>query len=174
MTNSAMNKKLVKFLMKGYLGLRKLWDTVKEPTKVREEYNRDSIDFQERINSFEYKADPFGGLFDHTADPNKFFEDTRKSGRDCDDFQRQWSWWGYYNNYISIEYVICDPTTIRTAFRTMHVIGVLKDKNNPRRCFLTNYRMYGPFENEDKALDYMKYFESYKKDRVWVKYKEIK
>ena len=173
MTNFNMNKRVVKALMKGYLTLRKLWDPLKEPLKVRDEYDRTSHEFQERINSFEYKADPLQGLFDHTADPNKFFDDTRESGRDCDDFQRQWSWWGIYNGYESTEYVICDPTSLKTAFGTMHVIGVLKSKKTGK-YFLTNYRMYGPFDDEEVALDYMKYFNSYKEDRLWVKYREIK
>lgn len=57
-----MNKRVVKALMKGYLTLRKLWDPLKEPLKVRDEYDRTSHEFQERINSFEYKADPLQGF----------------------------------------------------------------------------------------------------------------
>jgi len=168
-----MNKKLVKALMKGYLTLRKLWDPLKKPDKVLNEYECSSSKFQEKILSFDYKADPLSGLFDHTADPNNFFDNTKKSGRDCDDFQRQWSWWGVYNGYESVEYVICDPTNIKTAFGTMHVIGVLRNKDTDR-FFLTNYNMYGPFESEEKVLDYMQYFPSYEKDRVWVKYRKVK
>ena len=55
----------------------------------------------------------------------------------------------------------------------MHVIGVLKS-NRTGKYFLTNYNIYGPFESEEKALDYMRYFPSYEKDRVWVKYRKIK
>lgn len=168
-----MNKKIVKALMKGYLTLRKLWDPLKEPVKVADEYHRSGSEFSDRINSFEYKADPLGGLFDHTADPNKFFDNTRESGRDCDDFQRQWSWWGRYNGYKAYEYVICDPTTIKTAFSTMHVIGALQDERT-RMWYLTNYNIYGPFVTEEDALGYMRNFESYEKDTVIVKYREVK
>lgn len=168
-----MNKAFVSIIMKGYLALRKLWDPIIEPVKVREEYNRSSFDFQKRILSFEYKADPLGGLFDHTADPNLFFDNTKESGRDCDDFQRQWSWWGIYNGYEPTEYVICDPSTLKSTFSTMHVIGVLKDKES-NKYFLTNYRMYGPFGSEDEALDYMKNFKDYTENRLTVKYREIK
>jgi len=168
-----MNKSIVKALMKGYLTLRKLWDPKKKPLKVREEYNLSAEKFQDKINSFEYKADPLGGLFDHTADPNKFFDNTKESGRDCDDFQRQWSWWGVYNGYESYEHVICDPSSIKTAFSTMHVIGTLKSKETSK-WFLTNYYIYGPFETEDDALEYMRNFKSYRKNRVTVKYRRIK
>lgn len=159
--------------MKAYLNLRKIWDPLRKPNKVMKEYECSSSRFQDRINSFEYKADPLSGLFDHTADPNKFFDNTRESGRDCDDFQRQWSWWGVYNGYESTEYIICDPTTLKSAFSTMHVIGVLRNKETGR-FFLTNYNMYGPFEDEEKALDYMRYFPSYMKDKLWVRYRKVK
>lgn len=159
--------------MKAYLKLRKLWDPLRRPYKIIKEYDCTSQEFQKKINSFEYEPDPLGGLFDYTADPNKFFDDSKESGRDCDDFQRQWSWWGVYNGYESTEYVICDPTSIKTAFGTMHVIGVLKNKQTGK-YFLTNYYMYGPFESEEDSLDYMKYFSSYEEDRVWVKYRNVK
>ena len=168
-----MKKKIIKLLMKVYLSLRKLWDPLKRPSKVLDEYKRDMLDFSKRINSFEYKYDPLKGLIDHTADPNLFFDDTRESGRDCDDFQRQWSWWGVYNGYKAYEYVICEPTTIKNAFSTMHVIGTLYKEDN-KKWFLTNYRSYGPFVTEEEALNYMTVFKDYTEDCVIVKYREVK
>ena len=159
--------------MKMYLTLRKLWDPLKEPTKVREEYNCSKTAFSKRINSFKYKADPLGGLLDHTADPNKFFDDTRESGRDCDDFQRQWSWWGRYNGYKACEYVVCEPTTIKNAFSTMHVIGTLQDEKT-KDWYLTNYKIYGPFATEEDALRYITNFQSYTENCIIVKYREVK
>lgn len=114
--------------------------------------------------------DPINGLMDNTYDPNKFYED-RNHDRDCDDFQRQWSWYGVYNGYTSKEYVICNPESIKKAFGTMHVIGTLEKEN---KFWLTNYDLYGPFETEEKALDYMKYFPSYKTDRVVAFYRDVK
>ena len=168
-----MNLKITRFLMKAYLTLRKLWDPLTKPTKVENEYNCSMDQFSKRINSFEYKPDPLNGLLDHTADPNKFFDNTRESGRDCDDFQRQWSWWGKYNGYKSYEYVICDPSTIKKAFSTMHVIGTLQDEKTGH-WFLTNYKSYGPFVLEEDALLYMANFPSYSENRTIVKYREVK
>lgn len=168
-----MKKKIIKFLMKIYLTLRKLWDPLKEPTEVREEYNCNRVLFSKRINSFEYKPDPLKGLFDHTVDPNLFFDETKKSGRDCDDFQRQWSWWGRYNGYKAYEYVVCEPTTIKNAFSTMHVIGTLQDERT-KGWYLTNYRIYGSFATEEDALRYITEFQDYTENCIIVKYREVK
>lgn len=164
-----MKKSIIKFLMKVYLKMRKGWDPLTVPSKIRDEFNIKMNDFSKRINSMPYKSDPLKGLLDNTADPNTFF-DNKEHNRDCDDFQRMWSWWGVFNGYKAKEYVICDPTTVRTAFQTMHVIGTLEKDG---KFYLTNYRPSGPFDSEKKALEQMAKYHTYKDDRVIVYYREI-
>lgn len=165
-----MRKAIIRFFMKIYLKARKHWDPLIIPNKIRDEFNVDSSDFARRINAPPYKSDHLGGLIDNTSDPNTFF-DAKEHERDCDDYQRMWSWWGVFNGYNVKEFVICNPTTIRGAFQTMHVIGVLEKEG---RFFLTNYYMLGPFTSEDEALGYMEHFLSYKGDRTVVFYRDIK
>ena len=54
----------------------------------------------------------------------------------------------------------------------MHVITVLKNKATGK-WFLANYNWYGPFQTEEDALDYLKYWQSYKDDRLVVFSREI-
>ena len=119
-------------------------------------------EFSNIINLLEYKADPLGGLIDYVADPDKFFDSERKFGRDCDDWARQWSIWGYHNGYIAEEYIVYNP---KHPFKTMHVVTLLwKDGN----CQLANYRLYGPFKTSEEALNYLKNFGSYKDGLEYV------
>lgn len=156
--------------MKVYLKTVNLFRKIHYPVKYREYYKLSMLNFSDLINSYEYKADPLNGLFDYVAEPDEFFNKDRKEGRDCDDFQRQWSLWGVYNDYVAKEYIICNPSSIKKAFSTMHVIGTLyRDK----RYYLSNYTIHGPWKTEEEALDYMKHYPSYKDDRLIVFSREI-
>lgn len=165
-----MLKAIIRFLMKIYLRLRKLWDPIIIPTKTRDNYKCNMQTFFKRINMLPYKADPLKGLLDHTADPDTFFDD-KESGRDCDDWARVASWWGVFHDYKAKEWVICDPSSIRKAFNTMHVITTLSKED---KYYLINYKPQGPFESEEEALNYMQTYLSFQDNRVIVFYREIK
>ena len=145
-----MFKKLVKI----YAFLTRKTRRVKIPDSNL--YRLSADEFSQKVNSMPYKADPLGGLIDYVADPDKFFDPKRKFGRDCDDWARQWSIWGYYNDYVAEEYIVYNP---KRPFKTMHVVTLLwKDGN----CFLANYHLFGPFQTEEEALGYLKNYSSYK------------
>ena len=165
-----MRKAIIRFLMKVYLKIRKHWDPLIIPNKIRYEFEVEMQPFTKRINALPYKSDYMGGLLDNTSDPNTFF-DSKEHERDCDDFQRMWSWWGVLNEYSAKEYVICNPSSIRNAFQTMHVIGTLEKDG---KFYLTNYYPSGPFDTEEQALEYMNHYLSYSGDRVIVFYRDIK
>lgn len=149
-------KKLVKFYAWLIRILRKVEISDSEVYKLSAE------DFSNKINEMDYKADPLGGLIDYVADPDLFFDKNRKSGRDCDDWARQWSIWGYHNGYVAEEYIVYDP---RHPFKTMHVITLLwKDGN----CYLANYYLFGPFDSMEKTLDYLKNYKSYENGYEYV------
>lgn len=164
-------KKRIALLMNVYLKAVNAFRPVKFPSINSEKYKLSEKAFSEEINRMEYKADKLGGLIDSVADPDTFFDDSKTFGRDCDDFQRQWSIFGTRNGYVAKEYVVCDPTTFLSAFQTMHVIGTLS-KNN--KFWLTNYEMYGPFDSEEDALSYMSKFNTYSKNKCIVFSREIK
>lgn len=119
-------------------------------------YKLSAGEFSRKINEMEYKSDPLGGAVDYVADPDKFFDSERESGRDCDDWARQWSIWGYHNDYVAEEYIVYNP---KRLFKTLHVVTLLwKDGD----CFLANYYLYGPFKSTEEALKYLERFTSYK------------
>lgn len=165
-------RKLIEFLMKAYLKIVNFFRKIVYPNTTKKYFKVPDYEFNKLINQFPYKADPLNGLLDYVDTPDNFFNPDKKEGRDCDDFQRMWSLWGTYNGYQSKEFVICDPTSIKSAFSTMHVIGILKDLNK-QRYFLTNYQFYGPFNTEEEALGYMKNWASYQKDSLIVFSREI-
>ena len=145
-----MMRKLVKF----YAWLMRILRKVK--ISDSEVYKLSADEFSQKINEMDYKADPLGGLIDYVADPDKFFDKSRKFGRDCDDWARQWSIWGYHNGYLAEEYIVYNP---KRPFRTMHVVTLLwKDGN----CYLANYHLFGPFNSQEEALGYLKNYRSYK------------
>ena len=164
-----MKEDTLKKLMKIYLTLRKFWDPIIVP-KDLSPYRVSAEEFSRAINAMEYKQDKINGLIDRTDDPNTFFDETKESDRDCDDFQRQYSIWGVVNNCKATEWVVCSNTSVLNAINTMHVIGTLEQGG---KYWLTNYEMYGPFNSEEEALDYMKWFPSYMEERVIVKYRDI-
>ena len=155
-----------------YLRTVNFFRSVKYPEASRIYFIRSREDFEKLINSFEYKADPLRGLCDYVAHPDKFFDRDRKEGRDCDDWARIWSLWGTYHNYRAREYVVCNPSSIKKAFSTMHVITVLQNKATGK-WFLANYHWYGPFKTEEEALDYLKNWSSYGDNKLVVFSREI-
>ena len=145
-----MFKKLVKFYAFLTRKLRKFKNSDNEVYKLSAE------EFSKKLNEMDYKADPLGGLIDYVADPDKFFDPKRKFGRDCDDWARQWTIWGLHHDYIAEEYIVYNP---KHPFKTMHVVTLLwKDAG----CYLANYYLYGPFQSNEDALDYLKNYKSYK------------
>lgn len=158
--------------MKAYLKIVNCFRKITYPKTSKEYFKLPDYKFSQLINSFPYKADPGRGLFDYVDTPDNFFDPEKKEGRDCDDFQRMWSLWGTYNGYQAKEFVICDPSSIKSAFQTMHVIGVLKDLRESR-YFLTNYQFYGPYRSEEEALECMGAWKDYNSARLIVFSREI-
>ena len=147
--------KMVKILVKFYAWLCRKFRKVKiSDNKV---YDLPANEFSNIINLLEYKSDPLGGFIDYVADPDKFFDSKRKFGRDCDDWARQWSIWGYHNGYIAEEYFVYNPCRL---FSSAHVVTLLW-KNG--ECYLGNYRLTGPFKTMEEAFDSLKIYNKYKK-----------
>lgn len=98
------------------------------------------------LNSTEYKDDRLKGFLD-TSVPTKYaysFFDELKHGRDCDDWARLWSVWGWLNGYEAREWIIADPW-----LKKAHIFTTLsKDKKH----WLMNYHPYGPYQSLDTAL----------------------
>lgn len=161
-------KAIKKFLIKLYVVLFIRTRKVKWPDKSIDEFNRGMDDFSKRINEFPYKSDPLGGLIDYVDHPDNFFDKDKTEGRDCDDWARMWSIWGALHEYKAIEWIVCNPNRM---FKTMHVITTLEDG---RKCYLMNFRPYGPYLTVDEALDKMRSFESYKEDIIIVESRTIK
>ena len=145
---------MFKILVKIYAFLIRIFRRVK--ISNNEVYKLTAEEFSNKINEMDYKADPLGGLIDYVADPDKFFDSERKFGRDCDDWARQWSIWGYHNGYVAEEYIVYNP---KKPFKTMHVVTLLWRDGS---CYLGNYYLFGPFTGAEKALDYLKNYKSYK------------
>lgn len=148
-----MLRKIEKILVKFYAFLtRKLREVKISESEI---YKLPADEFSKKINEMEYKADPIGGLIDYVADPDLFFDSKRKFGRDCDDWARQWSIWGYHNGYVAEEYFVYNP---KRLFRTAHVVTLLWKNGN---CYLGNYYLFGPFYSDEEALRYLKNYKSY-------------
>jgi len=164
----------VKKLLKSYATLRREANPLELPTHNQwltvKYYTVEQ--FSEWINTFGYKADPLGGLIDYTAHPDKFFDRTRKQGRDCDDFARMWSLWGIYNGYTAIEYIVMNPNS---PFKTAHVVTILKwvditvDITFVPNYIMCNYEASKPYMSRKKALNSLKAYVSYVDGLVWVK-----
>lgn len=117
------------------------WSTYKKMTM---------LGFSEKINSFPYKSDPLGGLFDYTATFEHFIDPNVKEGRDCDDFARMWTMWGICNGYRATEVIV---TSKKHFFKDSHVVTVLC-KNG--KYILCNYKVYASRNSLEEALDYLK------------------
>ena len=147
-------------LLKLYAKIRKCMNPVKMPISTEWEIykNLSMSAFSKRINSFPYKSDPVGGLFDHTASFEHFIDPTVKSGRDCDDFARMWLLWGMCNGYRAVEVLV---TSKKHLFKDSHVVTVLyKDE----KYILCNYRTYPATSSFVSALDYLKSWGTIYKD----------
>lgn len=145
---------MIKILVKFYAWLTRIFRKIK--ISNAEVYKLPADEFSRKVNEMPYKADPLGGLIDYVADPDVFFDAERKFGRDCDDWARQWSIWGYHNGCVAEEYFVYNP---KRLFKTAHVVTLLwKDGE----CYLANYRLYGPFKTSEEALEFLKRYDSYK------------
>ena len=151
---------MIKFLVKTYAWLCRKLRTVKISNS--DVYKLPANEFSNIINLLEYKPDPLGGFIDYVADPDKFFDKSRKSGRDCDDWARQWSILGYHNGYIAEEYFVYNPFKL---FKTAHVVTLLW-KNG--ECYLGNYRLSGPYKSVDEAMNSLKIYKAYKNHLDYV------
>lgn len=165
-----MRKAIIRFLMKVYLKIRKHWDPLIIPNKIRYEFEVEMQPFTKRINGVPHDCDRLTGFLDRPIDPNEFFN-AKDAKLGCDDFQRLWSWWGVFHHYDVKEYVICNPSSIRNAFQTMHMIGVLEKDGE---FYLTHYFPSGPFPTEEAAIEQMKRYLYYADDRLSIFYRDIK
>ena len=157
---SHMIRRIKKFFVKIYASLTRIFKRVKiSNAKV---YFLPAEEFSKRINEMDYKADPINGLIDYVADPDLFFDSSRNFGRDCDDWARQWSIWGYHNGYLAEEYFVYNP---KRLFKSAHVVTLLWRNGN---CFLANYNLFGPFFTQEDAFEYLKNYKSYKDGIDWV------
>lgn len=140
----------MKTLLKIYSKLRRLfdWPNFKQ---LPEELRKLDIDsYSKYINQFEYKYDLFGGLFDHTASIKHFLKSV-KHNRDCDDWARMWSAWGYWNEFKSHEYIL---TQRKHFFTKSHFITLLEKEG---KWYLCNYRYKGFYNSEEEALNSLGY-----------------
>ena len=167
-----MKASSIKKLIRIYLKLtRKLTRDLKLPSnKTRNYFDLSMIEFSKLINSFEYRMDPLKGAIDYIAHPDSFFDKSKKQGRDCDDWSRMWTLWGLYHGYRAYEYVVCDPSSLKTAFNTMHCITVLERKD---KFYLMNYKYYGPFSTIEAALNKLKTWPSYSQNLLIVQDREL-
>ena len=121
------------------------------------------------INTMPYKADRGKGFVDAsipTKHCHSFFNEI-KHGRDCDDWARLWSVWGWLEGWESREWIV---TERRHPFKRAHMVTTLsKDKEH----WLMDYRPYGPRSSVETALENLglKYDEpiivEYKWRREW-------
>ena len=166
-----MNQRITKALISFYLKLTRFFGRrLRLPEKSKKYFNLSMIDFSNLINKYEYKSDPLKGALDYIDTPDEFFNENKKSGRDCDDWSRMWSLWGLYHNYRAYEYVICDSSTLKRIFETLHCITVL-EKNN--KYYLMNYRYYGPYNSLEKALGALCKWKDYSNNPLVVLDREV-
>lgn len=173
-----MKKFIVKTLLKFYLKfIRPKFSKIvyglvskdfSEKNKKWEEYKLLGMsDFEELVNSYEYKYDPFQGAIDFSFDendPGYFFSDKAVS-RDCDDFARIWSLWGVVNDFKTTEVVVLNYLN---PFKTAHVVTVLEKDN---KFYLANYKISGPFNTFKEAVKGVTAWDSYDLDNlIWAKY----
>lgn len=141
-----------KWLLNLYAKLRAKLNPVRMPVSVEwGTYKKMTmLGFSEKINSFPYKSDPLGGLFDYTATFEHFIDPNVKEGRDCDDFARMWVLWGKANGYQSTEVIV---TTKKHFFKDSHVVTILYKGGKYTLC---NYRPYPETVSFAEALDRIK------------------
>ena len=157
-----MNTKLVKTVLVAYSKIRRFIEPLMfKLFSQKTPYNKhkwdlakamDINDFDNYINTFEYKSDKAMGLFDMVFPldkPEYFFADL-KWGRDCDDFARIWAiYLKRTGDWESIkEQIVLDSNK---PFSSAHVILTAKNKNTDK-YWLFNYKMLGPYDNEEKAV----------------------
>lgn len=157
--------KQVARLIRFYADMRKSLNPLKElPThKLWLSHRDDDIeDFSDFINRFPYKSDPLGGLIDYTAPPDAFYDSGRKVARDCDEFARQWAYWGLWNGFDVSEVIVTDMSA---PMLKSHVVTVLKYENVYRMC---NYSPCDLMPTFKKAVGQIKGWKDDYYDPVYV------
>lgn len=166
-----MKTKTTKNLISLYLRIARYFGRrLRLPKASRKYFDLSMKDFSDLINKFEYRKDPLNGAIDYISHPDKFFYENKKVGRDCDDWGRLWALWGLYNGYRAFEYVVCDPSTVKQTFATLHCVTLLQKDN---KYYLMNYTPYGPFSSEERALEILKYSRSYSNNILVVLDREV-
>ena len=151
--------------------VRNLFRRTHMPRKHMDKFTLPIDEFNDLVNSYEYKADPLGGLIDIVGRPEKFFDEDKKYNRDCDNFMNVICVNAVLNGYRADEYIVTNPTTWVSFFKRMHVVAVLEKDGE---FILANYRLYRGFKTRDDALAYLSHFKSYKDARIVVHSREIK
>jgi hypothetical protein len=155
--------KVIHIALSLYVVIRKRKNPFKEPSD-KSIYQCSMEEMNDKINSMVYLPDRLNGLLDRTDDPDTFFDSSKISDRDCDDFARQWSLWGFFNDYTAWECIVLNANK---PFATAHVITILQSLDT-RKYWLMNYEPFGEFDTFEEAVDYMKWYPSYKDgELVW-------
>lgn len=149
-------------ILDSYVKVRNQMNPYIEPTNPAWcKYLRMNMEeFSIAVNQVPYRWDKLHGLVDKTDDINRFW-DNKDSDRDCDDFARAWTTWGVNNGYHAQEVII---STEKHVAKKAHVITIL-NKND--EYVLCNYTAYVGFNSFIEALNYMKYFPSYKNGFIY-------
>jgi hypothetical protein len=151
-------------ILDSYVKVRNQMNPYIEPTNpVWCKYLRMNMEeFSIAVNKMPYRWDKLHGLIDETGDINTFWN-KKDSDRDCDDTTRAWMTWGVNNGYHAQEVIISTEEHLVTK---SHVITIL---NKDDEYVLCNYTAYVGFSSFSEALNYMKYFPSYKKGFIYSK-----
>jgi hypothetical protein len=155
--------KIIKFVLSIYVIYRKKMNPFKEPSDINF-YKCSMEEMSDKINSMVYLPDRMNGLIDRTDDPDTFYDASKVSDRDCDDFARQWSLWGFYNDYDVWECIVLNADK---PFSTAHVITILQNIYT-KKYWLMNYEPFGEFDTLEESIQYMKWYPSYKDgELIW-------
>lgn len=118
--------------------LENIWDGVK---------NLSMQDFSAYINKYPYKADPLWGLPDYTIqEPNYFFRDDLRFGRDCSDFAQMWYWWAKENGYWAWKVLLYDGWNLKSGHATC-VIFI------DGKYYLADYWIRGEYDTLNQAIE---------------------
>lgn len=170
-----MRKQIIKLILKIYVSIRIVtgplifnlfYKKKKYPSVWKDVKDLNMVDFDKKINSYEYKWEKLKGLLDASFDPKTpdYFFSTLSANLDCDDYARIWRMYANYHQMPAWEIIITD---IRHPFKKAHVVTIAKGEG---LYWLFNYHMYGPFKTFDTAIEAMYDFSYAKKYSVWVNY----
>lgn len=170
-----MLKQIVKFILGIYISIRLrssplifkiFYKKKKYPSVWKDVKDLNMIEFDKKMNSYDYKKEKLKGLLDASFDPEtpNYFFSKLPDNRDCDDFARIWRIYANYHQMPAWEVIISD---IRHPFKKAHVITIAKGKD---LYWLFNYHIYGPFKTFENAVEAMYDFSYTKKHSVWKVY----